>query len=154
MVLKEFLMENPTAYERENAWDAARRVAWSKRPALVVLNDDDYPVAVLSTSRIVSMIVPRYIRDDHNLAHVLRGSASEEIMRTFGDKTVGDVVAEQERHREVPILNVDDTTIEAAVLMASLISPIIALVENGRYAGVVSGNSLLRHILKQSEGNE
>ncbi len=67
----------PTVTLETPALDAARLLTEHARPALIVVDDNSHPVAILPGSQVLRMLMPRYVQDDPALARVL----DEELRR-------------------------------------------------------------------------
>ena len=138
--------EYPVVTTHTNALDAARLLAEHRLPGIVVTDDSGRPYAVLPASQVVRFIVPQYVQDDPALAGVLNESMADRAADKLGSKTVREVLPEH--LLDVPAAHADDTIIEVAALMARLRSPLIAVMKDGKFHGVITASRLLAAALK------
>lgn len=129
-----------------DALDAARMLAEHRLPGIVVTDASGKPFAVLPASQVVRFIVPRYVQDDPSLAGVLNESVADHAAEKLGGKSVRDVLPDHLLN--VPPADADDTIIEVAAVMARLRSPLIAVVKDGAFHGVITASHLLAAALK------
>lgn len=124
-----------------NALAAARLLAKDRLPGLVVTAADGTPMAVLPSSQVVRFMVPDYIQRDRSLARVVGERMADRIADRLSHATVGELLPD--RPQELAVLQVDDTVLELAAVMARLRSPLCAVVDHGRVVGVVTASHLL-----------
>jgi CBS domain-containing protein len=123
-----------------DALDAARMLAEHRLPGIVVTDSSGRPYAVLPASQVVMFIVPQYVQDDPSLAGVLNESMADRAADKLGGKTVREVLPEHLLN--VPAAHADDTIIEVAALMARLRSPLIAVMKDDKFHGVITASRL------------
>jgi CBS domain-containing protein len=123
-----------------DALDAARMLAEHCLPGIVVTDSSGRPYAVLPASQVVMFIVPQYVQDDPSLAGVLNESMADRAADKLGGKTVREVLPEHLLN--VPAAHADDTIIEVAALMARLRSPLIAVMKDDKFHGVITASRL------------
>ncbi len=145
MYLASLIEHYPAARLDDAALDAVRAMADAHRPGLIVL-DGDQPTHVLSGPDVLSALIPRYVLDDPTLARVLDAGAADEIFGKLADMRVADLLPDRPL-REIPVLTVRDTTMEAAALMAEERIHMVAVTRDKRYVGCVTVSALLRHLL-------
>lgn len=121
-------------------------LAEHRLPGIVVTDASGRPYAVLPASQVVRFIVPRYVQDDPSLAGVLNESMADRSAERLGGKKVRDVLPEH--LLDVPTVDVDDTIIEVAAIMARLRSPLLAVMKEGALHGVITASRLLQAALK------
>lgn len=146
MRAEEIAEDYPVVTVDSDALDAARMLAEHRLPGIVVTDGSGKPYAVLPASQVVRFIVPRYVQDDPSLAGVLNESMADRAAEKLGGKTVRDVLPEHLLN--VPPANADDTIIEVAAEMARLRSPLIAVIKDGKFHGVITASRLLAAALK------
>jgi CBS domain-containing protein len=95
----------------------------------------------------VRFIVPSYVQDDPSLAGVINESWADKAAEKLADKTVRDMLPEH--LQDIPSAKADDTIIEVAALMATLKSPLVAVVKDGRMLGVITASRLLATAVKR-----
>ncbi|WP_459958812.1 CBS domain-containing protein [Nocardia sp. IFM 10818] len=140
--------EYPVVGLDTTALDAARLLAEHRLPGLVVVDGKGEPQAILPASQVVRFLVPTYVQDDPSLAGVLNEAMSDRIAEKLRGKKVRDVIPE--KFSEIPPVRADDTVLEVAALMARSRSPIIAVMDNGALAGVITASRLLAAMLRYS----
>lgn len=145
MYLRDLVEHYPSATVDSPALDAVRSMADEHRLAIIVLDDHQRPYAVLSSSQILSALLPDYVVEDPNLAHVLDSHDAEQLIARLGDLTVADLMPREVRR--VPVLAEDDTNLEAAAYMANEGVSVVAVVSDDRYVGAVTVSRLLRDAL-------
>jgi CBS domain-containing protein len=143
----EFVEEFPVVTVDSNALDAARTLAEHRLPGIVVTDNSGRPYAVLPASQVVRFIVPTYVQDDPSLAGVIDETWADKAAEKLAGKSVRDVLPEH--LEDIPSANADDTIIEVAALMSRLRSPLIAVVKNGEFRGVITASRLLAAALKR-----
>ena len=74
------------------------------------------------------------------------GYTADEIVGMLADMRVADLLPDRPL-REIPVLTVRDTTMEAAALMAEERIHMVAVTRDKRYVGCVTVSALLRHLL-------
>jgi CBS domain-containing protein len=124
-----------------NALEAAQLLAEQRLPALVVVEANGAPHAILPASQVVRFLVPAYVQDDPTLARVMTESMADRAGEKLGRKRVRDLLSKD--RRELPAVNHDDTIIEVAAIMARLRCPLVAVMRNGELIGVISASRLL-----------
>jgi len=140
----EIAEEYPVVGVDHPALEAVGLMSSRRLPGLVVTEADGRPKAVLAASQVVQYIVPDYIQRDPSLAGVLGEKAADKIAQRLRTAKVGDLLPEHPQ--ELPVLQVDDTVLELAAVMARLRSPLCAVVDQGRIVGVVTASHLLELI--------
>lgn len=131
------------------AIDAARLIAEHRLPGLVVLDRDGAPHSILPASQVVRFLVPSYVQDDPALARVLGESMADHAVDALDGKSVGDLVPE--KRVELAVVEVDDTIVEVAALMARLRSPLAAVMTDQTLVGVVTASRLLQLALRPDD---
>uniref|UniRef100_A0AAU2JYR5 CBS domain-containing protein n=1 Tax=Streptomyces sp. NBC_00049 TaxID=2903617 RepID=A0AAU2JYR5_9ACTN len=134
----------------DQAVDAVRLVAEQSLPALLVLDTDGTPYAVVPGSQLVRQLVPEYVMEDPLLAAVI----DERHADALAEELVGKTVAEWLPQRSFEPLHVgpDAGTLQIAAVMARSHVPLVAVPERegegNRLVGVVSAARLMRHLLE------
>jgi CBS domain-containing protein len=127
-----------------DALEAARLLAEHRLPGLVV-TERDRPRSVLPASQVVRFLVPGYVQDDPTLARVLDESMADQVAKSLGGKSVGDLITKEAP--ELAVVNADDTIIEVAAIMARLRCPLAAVMRDDRLIGVITASRLLQAAL-------
>lgn len=136
--------EYPVLTMDSDALEAARLLAEHRLPGIVV-TDQDRPTSVLPASQVVRFLVPGYVQDDPALARVLDESMADQVAKSLGGKSVGDLVTKEAP--ELAIVNADDTIIEVAAIMARLRCPLAAVMRDDHMIGVITATRLLQSAL-------
>ena len=131
-----------------SALEAAQLLAERRLPALVVVERDGAPHAILPASQVVRFLVPAYVQDDPTLARVMNESMADHAGDKLRSKRVRDLLPKD--RRELPVVNHDDTIIEVAAIMARLRCPLAAVIRQGELIGVISASRLLELALPPS----
>lgn len=151
MKAREIAEAYPTVRLESGAVEAARLLTEHNRPALVVVDAHDHPVAILPGSQVLRLVIPGYLQDDVNLAAVV----DEQFIDQMCDALIGKTVAEllPRDRAALPVVGPDDTVLEVAVLMVTERSPLVAVVDgSGKKApmtGAVTLTAVLRAILPE-----
>ncbi len=124
-----------------NALEAARLLAEQRLPALLVVERDGAPHAILPASQVVRFLAPGYVQDDPTLARVMNESVADHAGDELGSKRVRDLLPKD--RPELPAVNHDDTIVEVAAIMARLRCPLAAVLRDGQLIGVISASRLL-----------
>lgn len=123
------------------AIEAARLMAASRSPGIVVVDADGTPQSILPAAQVVAFIVPTYIQDDPSLAGVLTELAADKVVDKLKGRTVRSLLPKETT--ELARVGSDDTIIEVAAVMARLRCPLVAVMEGTRMIGVISASRLL-----------
>lgn len=135
----------PTVGLYDGAVDAARMLTEQDRPGLIVVDEHGHPVAVLPGSQVVRLLIPGYIRDDPNLAAVVDDDYVDHMCDALADKRVADLLP-KDRAR-LPVVQIDDSVLEVAALMAAERSPIVAVVDGTGKTAPMTGAITARAVL-------
>ncbi|ORT56445.1 CBS domain-containing protein [Streptomyces sp. CB03238] len=134
----------------DDAIDAARLLAENSLPALLVLDADGLPHAIVPGSQLLRRLVPAYALDDPLLASTVDDRMDAEIAEGLQGLTVAEWVPR--RLFPPPYVGPDATPMEVAALMARTHSPLVAVVEREgdgrvRLLGTVTAARLVRYVL-------
>lgn len=139
----------PTVRRDSGALNAARLLTEEHRQGLIVVDDQEHPVAVLPGWQVLRLVIPGYIRDDPNLAGVVDDQFIEQMCDVLTDKTVAELMPKE--RPPLPVVGPDDSVLEIAALMASERSALVAVVEtpgkSSRLLGVVTLSRVLEELL-------
>ena len=135
----------PTVGLDHDAAAAARLLAERRLPGLVVLDVDGLPHSVLPGSQVLRFIIPGYVQDDPMLARVYDERHADALTGKLAGTLVRTLLRVE--RTEPPVVDGRSTTAEIAAVMARLHSPLVAVVEHGRYLGVVTVSRLLERML-------
>jgi CBS domain-containing protein len=139
----------PTVRMDTPAGESVRVLTEHDRPGLIVVDDNDHPIAILPGSQVLRMLIPRYVQDDPTLARVLDEDFADKIYEALGDKSVRDLLPREKV--PLPVVAPDDTVLEIAAIMAANRSPLVAVVEErsktAPLLGAISASQLLGRVL-------
>jgi CBS-domain-containing membrane protein len=139
----------PTVRMDTPAAEAVRVLTEHDRPGVIVVDDNDHPIAILPGSQVLRMMIPRYVQDDPALARVLDEDFADRIHEALAGKTVRDLLPTEKV--PLPVVAPDDTVLEIAAIMAADRSPLVAVLEEpSRTApllGVISASQLVGRVL-------
>lgn len=151
MLAQDLAAPYPTVRMDTSARDAAQLLAERHLPGLIVVDENDHPVAILPGSQVLRVLVPAYVQDDPTLARVLEEKYADKICDVLDGKTVADMLPSDSDRRKLPVVAPDDTVLEIAALMAANRSPVVAVVEardkKAPLIGAVSVADLLERLL-------
>ncbi|MDG9700818.1 CBS domain-containing protein [Streptomyces sp. DH37] len=131
----------------DSAVEAARLLAERSLPALLVLDADGLPNAVVPGSQLIRQILPSYVLDDPQLAAVVDEQHMAEASERLGNLTVAEWLPPHVF--PPPMVGPDARPMEVAALMARSHSPLVAVIERGSsrvtLLGSVTAARLMRH---------
>ncbi|WP_405496109.1 CBS domain-containing protein [Streptomyces sp. NBC_00096] len=133
------------------AIDAVRLLAERDLPALLVLDGDGVPYAVVPGSQLVRQMVPEYVMEDPLLAAVIDDRHADALAGELRGLTVSEWLPR--RTFKPPYVGPDAGVLQIAAVMARAHVPLVAVVEHGgeeqqvRLVGVVTAAALMRHFL-------
>lgn len=138
----------PTVRRDTTGAEAARTIAEFRLSGLVVVGDDDVPVAVIPGSQLLSVVLPQYLRDDRKLTHAVDERSADQMCRRLNSTTIGELLdAKQLTGAEPPSVLPEDTLIEVASAMDEGHTPLVLVIDRaGTYGGVVTLSRLLAAI--------
>ncbi|MGW7437103.1 CBS domain-containing protein [Streptomyces sp. NPDC054849] len=133
----------------DDALVAARMLAEKSLPALLVLDSDGHPYAVVPGSQVLRQALPDYVVDGPPVAAALHGQADREI----GERLEGLTVAEWLPRSlfPPPYVGPDASPMEVAALMARTHSPLVVVIEREgprvQLVGTVTAGRLMSYFL-------
>jgi CBS domain-containing protein len=140
MLARDLAEEVPTVTREKSGADAVAIVAEYRLSALVVVGPDGLPIALLPGSQLLALIVPPYVRDDPQLAHVFSEDAADELCGRLATTTIGHLIDQGlVTVRRPPAVGPDDTILEIAAAMVEHHCPqVIVRDRSGSMLGVVT----------------
>ena len=146
---KDLAKPYPTIRMDTSAADAARLLAERRLPALIVVDANEHPLAILPGSQVLRLLIPPYVQDDPALARVLDEAFADRIWEALDKKVVADLLPRQ--RVPLPVVAPDDTVLEIAAIMAANRCPLVAVVEErsktAPLIGAVSAAELIDRLL-------
>lgn len=133
----------------DDAMHAARMLAEQSLPALLVLDTDGHPNAIVPGSQLLRQLMPSYIVEDPLLAVFVDDQTDPEVT----DRLAGLTVAEWAPRRlfPPPVVVPDSRHMEVASLMARTHSPLVAVIERSgnqvRLLGTITAARLMQHFI-------
>lgn len=156
MLAQDLAAPYPTVRMHTSAREAAQLLAERRLPGLIVVDENDHPVAILPGSQVLRLLVPTYVQDDPTLARVLDEEYADRISDVLSGKTVADMLPSDSDRRKLPVVAPDDTVLEIAAIMAANRSPVVAVVEardkKAPLIGAVTTADLLERLLSGTAG--
>lgn len=152
MRARDLAQEFPSVGLDDDALAAARAMAESGRPGIVVLDEHGRPATVLPGSQVLRFIIPRYVQEDPHLSRVYDEKAADDMVGQLADATVRDLLPDRQEHAELPVVDGDATWVEIAAVMARMRSPLAVVVQDRQVLGVVTVSRLLRCLPDRSGG--
>lgn len=149
MRARDLAEEYETVGAESDAMEAARLMAEHRLPALLVVDEQGAPVAILPASQMIKVLVPGYVVEDPTLAAVVDERHADRLCQVLVGRTVRECLSKTAP--VPPIAAPDDTALEVAALMAQVRSPLVAVVEEDRH-GLEEGRHGLeegRHRLEE-----
>nr|WP_206439176.1 CBS domain-containing protein [Streptomyces scabichelini] len=132
-----------------DALEAARLMARHRLPALLVVDEQGAPRAILPASQMIKILVPEYVIEDPTLAAVVDERHADRLCQALKGRTVRDCLSKSVP--APPVAAPDDTALEVAAQMAQVRSPLVAVVEKDkagtRLLGVITASHLLDRLL-------
>lgn len=149
MIARDLAEPYPHVRTDDQAVDAVRLLAEHDLAALLVLDADGTPYAVVPGSQLVRQLVPAYVMEDPLLAAVIDDRHADAL----ADELVGKTVAQwiPGRSFKPAFVGPQAGVLQIAALMARTHVPLVAVIdrddEGRQLLGVVSAASLMRHLL-------
>jgi CBS domain-containing protein len=145
MRARELAAPFPTVGLDTSALDALKLLAGSDLPALVVVDRQNNPMAIVPGTQVLRMSLPRYCVDDPNLARVVDEAQADNFLRDLADRSVGQCLPEQPR--EPAIIGPEATVLEIAALMGRIRSPVVVVKDGKQMLGAITLDALVERML-------
>ena len=129
------------------AIDALRVLTSAGLPGVVVRDGSTF--AVIPASQVLRVLLPQYVLDDPSLGRVWDEASADSLMVRLADRRVTDLVRALGLDDEMPepAVDGDATLVEVAAVMAAARVPLVAVVDDGHFVGVVTVNHLVGHLI-------
>ncbi|OEJ28412.1 hypothetical protein AS594_31930 [Streptomyces agglomeratus] len=132
-----------------DAVDAARLLAGNKLPALLVVDADQRPYAIVPGSQLIKQLVPDYLLAEPLLVSVVDDRHLGEVTEKIDGLTVAEWLPS--RTYAPPVVGPDAGLLQVAALMARTHSPLVAVIEREgdevRLLGAITAACLMTHLL-------
>ena len=152
MQAKELAKPYPTIRMDTAAADAARLLAERRLPALIVVDGNEHPLAILPASQVLRMMIPRYVQEDAALRGSWTRPSPTGSWRPWTARTVADLLPRE--RVPLPVVAPDDTVLEIAAIMAANRCPLVAVVEErsktAPLTGAISAAELIDRLLPET----
>lgn len=139
----------PSVTTDDDATAAARQLAEHKLPALLVLDPDGQPYAVVPGSQLVGQLLPEYVLQDPSLVTITNDRDLDEVPHKLAGLTVAEWLPR--RRFRPPTVGPDASVMHIAALMAQTHTPLVAVVERvgdrTRLAGAVTAARLMAKLV-------
>ncbi len=139
--------EFPTIGLDDSAVAAARFLANRCLPALIVVDHQLHPYAVLPASQVLRFMIPPYVQQDPALAGVVNEKAADQLGASLSGHTVRELLSGS--LDELPVVEHDATAMEIAEVMGRMHASLVAVIRGDILLGAVSATRLLEEILPQ-----
>lgn len=129
-----------------SALDVVQALARTSAPGVVLVDEDQRPVAVLTEAQVIGLFLPHYLRADPALAHVVDEAHADRFAQALAGATVRSLLPHP--LPELPVVRHDDTLVETASAMQTHGSPLVVVLDGrDRLVGVVTAHRLLGAML-------
>jgi CBS domain-containing protein len=139
----------PSVSTDDSALDAARLLAERKLPALLVLDADQQPYAIVPGSQLIKQLVPDYVLEDPHVAAVIDDRHLAEVTEEIAGLTVTQWLPP--RTYAPPVVGPDAGALQVAALMARTHSPLVAVIERDgdqvRLVGAITAARLMERLI-------
>lgn len=142
----------PVVTTETDAAAAIRLLIERQLPGLVVTDSAGRPVSVVAASDVLRLVVPRYVVAARALAHVFCEDQADRIAERLPGRTIGELTADDPAGRAL-VVDADDTVVELADRMSRLRCPLVAVVDDEHFIGVVTVFGLADATLSRIDRN-
>jgi CBS domain-containing protein len=152
MQAHEIAVTPPTIRRDDPVSKAVQVMVVNRLPGLIVVDDDDRPVAVVPGTQVLRLAIPESYMDDPALARVVDEVHADLFWRRSATMTVGDCLPHPPA--KPATVRADATLLELAAVMANKRSPVLAVVDRaGRLTGAVTLERLLASLAVAGPGD-
>ena len=139
--------EAPYVRSDAAAIDALRALTSAGLPGVVVRDGDGF--VVIPASQVLRVLLPQYVLDDPSLGRVWDEASADGLAARLSDRRVADLVKALGLTDDLPepVVEGDATLVEVAAVMAAARVPMVAVVEDGHFVGVVTVNRLVARLI-------
>ncbi|MGW7055468.1 CBS domain-containing protein [Streptomyces sp. NPDC054887] len=135
-----------------DAVDAARLLAGKRLPALLVVDSDQRPYAIVPGSQLIKQLVPDYLLEEPLLVSVIDDRHLDEVTEKISGLTVAEWLPP--RTYAPPVVGPDAGLLQVAALMARTRSPLVAVIERDgdevRLLGAITAACLMSRLVSGS----
>mgnify|MGYP001065827959 CR=1 FL=1 len=142
MQAHEIAVTPPVVHIDDPVSKAVQLMVVNRLPGLVVVDEQDRPIAVLPGTQVLKLVIPETYQDDPALVRTVDEIHADLFWHGPGKLTVGDCLPDPVA--KPATVSPDATLLEIATVMAAKRSPLIAVVDrDGRLTGAVTLERLL-----------
>jgi CBS domain-containing protein len=127
------------------AAEAARLLASEQVDGVLVVNEQDRLLGVVTDTTTLAWLLPRYVTEDQALARVLDEQAADLLWRRLQDRTAQDLLPSGAA--QPCEVDADATLIEVAAVMTQTGLPLVAVRNAGQLLGGITSSRLLTQLL-------
>jgi CBS domain-containing protein len=144
---REMARDTPRLRPEDSVTDALQVLTTGGLPGLVVRVRTAY--VVVPASQVLRVVLPRYVLDDPSLGRVWDEASADAVASRLVDRRVSDLLAVLDRDDDAPepAVDGDATIVEIAAVMAAGHVPLVAVIDQGHYLGVVTVNDVVARLL-------
>ncbi|AWN30675.1 CBS domain-containing protein [Streptomyces sp. NEAU-S7GS2] len=139
----------PAISTDDDAVDAARLLAQHKLPALLVVDSDQRPYAIVPGSQLIKQLVPEYLREEPRLSAVVDHQNLDVTTESMAGLTVAEWLPP--RTHTPPVVGPDTGALQVAALMARTLTPLVAVIERDadqvRLVGAITAAGLMERFI-------
>ncbi|MGB7981756.1 MAG: CBS domain-containing protein [Candidatus Nanopelagicales bacterium] len=147
MLARDLAILAPVLRPQEPAIEALHLLTTSGLPGVVIHDGRTY--TVVPASQVLRVVLPQYVLDDPSLGRVWDEASADTVADRLAGLHISDLLDAVVRDDDwpEPAVGGDATVVEIAATMASAHTPLVAVVEGGKYIGMVGVLSLVAHLL-------
>ena len=136
----------PVLTPEDDAVSALRSLASSGLPGVVVRTGAAY--VVVPASQVLRLALPRYVVDDPSLGRVWDEASADDVASRLAGRHVADLLDLLDEDEDATHhVDGDATLVEMAAVMSSCHVPLVAVVDDERFLGVVGVADLVDRLL-------
>ena len=147
MRARDLAQSAPFVAPGDAALEALRVLTTAGLPGVVVRDGGSF--AVIPASQVLRVLLPQYVLDDPSLGRVWDEASADGLAARLEGRRVSDLVDALGLSDDLaePAVDGDATLVEIAAVMAAARVPLVAVVDDGHFVGVVTVNSLVGHLI-------
>ncbi|MFG2026284.1 CBS domain-containing protein [Streptomyces sp. NPDC048825] len=149
MSARELAEPYPFVSTDDDATTAALLLAEHQLPALLVVDTDEQPYAIVPGSQLIGQLLPEYALEDPPLTAVLDDRCLDDVPERMAGLTVAEWLPR--RRFWAPVVGPDAGVLQIAALMARAHSPLVAVVERdgdrAQLVGAVTAARLMERLI-------